>query len=80
MAKPKLQTLVGRIVRRHVGGKSKYAHPGVVLETDAGTFVLRREGATSFVDPELVALDGKSVRVRGETDGHVLFVTSWEEI
>jgi len=79
MAKPREQVLVGKVARRHVGGRSKNAHPGVVLETEAGTFVLRREGASPFHDPELVDLVGKSVRVRGEADGHVFFVTSWED-
>ena len=79
MAKPKEQVLVGKVVRRHVGGRSKNAHPGVVLESDAGDFVLRREGANPFHDAELVGLVGKSLRVRGELDGYVFFVTSWED-
>jgi hypothetical protein len=50
-----------------------------MLESDAGDFVLRREGANPFHDPELVGLVGRSVRVRGELDGYVFFVTSWED-
>ena len=80
MAKAKEQALAGKVVKRHVGGRSKHAHKGVVLESDAGRFLLRREGAENpFNDPELDALVGQTLRFRGEVDGTTFFVTSWED-
>ena len=80
MAKAKEQLLAGKVVKRHVGGRSKYAHEGIVLESDAGRFLLRRDGAENpFNDPELDALVGRTLRFRGEVDGGTFFVTSWED-
>ena len=79
MAKANEQSLTGKVVKRRVGGKSKHAHVGVVLESDAGRFLLRREGAENpFNDPELEALVGLTLRFRGEVDGTTFFVTSWD--
>lgn len=79
MAKAKLEQRVGRVVRRHVSGRSKHAHEGIVLETDDGDLILRRAGANPFYDPELEALVGQTLRCRGEIDGATFFVTSWED-
>jgi hypothetical protein len=79
MAKPKQDEHIGRVVRRRVSGRSKHAHEAVVLETDHGDLILRREGANPFYDPELQALVGKTLRCRGEVDGATFFVTSWED-
>jgi hypothetical protein len=79
MAKPKLEERVGTVVRRRVSGRSKHAHEGVVLETADGDLILRREGANPFHDPALQALVGKRLRCRGELDGAMFFVTSWDD-
>lgn len=79
MAKAKQEERVGKVVRRHVSGRSKHAHEGVVLETGDGDLILRRLGANPFHDPELQALVGKTLRCRGEIDGATFFVTSWDD-
>ena len=79
MAKPKLEERVGKVVRRHVSGRSKHAHEAVMLETPDGDLILRREGANPFHDPTLLALVGRTLRCQGEVDGATFFVASWED-
>jgi len=73
-------TYDGIVERHHVGGVSKSAHDAVVIVSGSQTLLLRRVGSDNpFFDPELEALVGKRVRVRGIVDGPTLLLTSWEE-
>ena len=79
MAKSKHLDLTGTVRKRPVGGASKSAREAVVLESDSGEFILQREGANPFYDPDLEALVGKRIRFRGVIDGFVFSVKSWED-
>jgi len=60
-----------------VGSKSE--RDAVYLETDEGSFVLRRTGGNPLFDPDLVALVGKTIRCLGEVHGYTLTMARWEE-
>ncbi len=80
MVKPELTELSGTVVEQHVGGSSKSAHTAIVLQSDAGDYILRREDGDPFHDPALAGLVGRSVRCRGVlVPGRVLLLTEWEE-
>jgi hypothetical protein len=80
MVKPEITELTGTVVEQQVGGSSKSAHPAVVLQSDAGDYILRRAGGNPFYDPTLAGLVGRSVRCRGTVvPGQVLMVTEWED-
>jgi hypothetical protein len=51
-----------------------------VLSTRYGEFVLRLVGVRPLSDPELDALVGKRIRVRGQRHRHVLVVEEWVEV
>lgn len=57
--------LQGLVVCERVGVGSKSDRVAVLLKTDSTRFVLRRNGAHSFSDPELQRLVGKTVVVSG---------------
>ena len=51
--------LNGKVVKKKFGQGSKSQHDAVYLETDSGSFVLRRKGGNPFNDPELNKLIGE---------------------
>jgi hypothetical protein len=60
----------GRVVRRPFGTGTKSEHEGLMLETDGGTYRLRRVGGNPFHDPELDLLVGQQDhRTRGDHAG-----------
>ena len=69
----------GLVIRRVVAVGSKSERDAVVLVTDDGEYVLRRRGANPFVDPELDALVGKTVRCTGELRGSTLIASDIAE-
>jgi len=71
---------VGAVVREPFAAGTKSDRPAVLLRTRFGDFVLRQSGSHPLVDPELDALIGKRVRVRGIVHRHTLTITEWEEI
>jgi hypothetical protein len=72
--------MTGRVVRQELAGGSKSEHHGVVLETEGGSFVLRREEGNPFRDEALDALVGQRIRARGFTAGRTLVMSGWERV
>ncbi len=71
---------VGAVEREVVAAGSKSEHDAVVLVTSSGRYTLRRLGGNPFVDPELEALVGTTIRCEGELRGTTLIVSSWTEV
>ena len=69
----------GRVSRQLVAPGSKSEREAVVLDTDAGQFVLRRVGGNPFADPQLDDLVGKTVRAVGEVHGPDFIMSEWTE-
>ena len=67
----------GRVIKKPVGVGSKSEHHGVVLVTDTGEFILRRQGGNPFSDPALDALVGKAIIAEGTVHGATLIMTEW---
>ena len=57
--------LNGKVVKKKFGEGSKSEHDAVYLETDSGSFVLRRKGGNPFNDPELKKLIGEKICATG---------------
>ena len=57
--------LTGRLVSKKFGAGSKSQHDAVYLETDKGSYVLRRVGGNAYSDPFLKKLLGKTVCATG---------------
>jgi hypothetical protein len=71
---------VGDVVREPFATGTKSERPAVILRTRFGDFVLRQSGSHPLVDPELDALVGKRIRVRGFVHRHTLTVVEWKEV
>jgi hypothetical protein len=69
----------GKVVRKPFGVGSKSERDAVVLVTEDGEYVLRRQGGNPFRDPELDALVGRSIQCQGFVYGYTLIVSSWSE-
>lgn len=69
-----MTTYRGRVVRVPFATGSKSEHEAVILETDRGTWALRRVGANPFVDDDLATHVGRAVTVEGRLHRGVLFV------
>ena len=61
-----------------VGSKSE--HDVVMLVTDSGEYVLRREGGNPFHDPTLAQLVGKQIQCTGVLHGYTLIMSDWDEL
>lgn len=70
----------GKVTIKGFGQGSKSEHQAVYLETDAGEFVLRRQGGNPFRDPQLEDLAGKNIQCTGVIVDYVLYITEWHEI
>ena len=74
--KPKQVELVGQVVKKTVDQGSKNEHDAVCLETDEGSYVLRRFGVSgmAFDDPVLKKLIGKKISATGTINNNKFFV------
>jgi hypothetical protein len=70
----------GTVRKRLVAPGSKSEREAVVLETDAGSYVLRRRGGNPFRDPELEKLVGKRIRAHADELGQTLVLDAWDEL
>ena len=70
----------GRVVSKPVAVGSKSEREAVVLETDAGEYVLRRAGGNPFHDPQLDQLIGKEIQATGTLHGYTLIMSQWKEL
>ena len=64
--------LRGKVTRRVFGKGTKSEHLAVCIDTDRGSFLLRREGGPAFDDPALDRYVGKSVVCNGYLLSHTL--------
>ena len=76
---PDQVTLTGRVTRGVVAAGSKSEGGALLLESDAGTHLVRRRGAPSWGDDdaELAALEGRNVELSGSIVAGTLLVDSW---
>ena len=58
-------SLAGKVVKAELGGSSKSAHQGFVLQTKKGQIKLRREGGNPFYDAFFKQYENKNVTVEG---------------
>jgi len=72
--------LTGRVVRKRFGAGSKSERRAMVLRTEEGDYVLRRQGGLASGDPDLERLAGKRLRCRGTLSGYTFFITDYDEI
>lgn len=71
--------LTGKVIIKKFGSGSKSEHDSVCLETDKGTFVLRRVGGNAFHDDQLHALVGKKISSRGRIKEPYFMITDFQE-
>ena len=57
--------LTGKVITKDVSTGSKSEHNAICLQTDDGTYLLRREGGNPFYDEELQKLVGKQISAGG---------------
>ena len=72
--------LHGRVVRRLHGRGSKSEHEALVLETERGSFRLRRPDGNAFRDPELEELEGREINAEGTLEGTIFLIDAWKVI
>jgi hypothetical protein len=65
----------GSVIKRAFGVGTKSEHDAIMLITDNGDYVLRRQGGNAFHDPALEELVGKKVQVTGTVTGYTLLMT-----
>ena len=65
----------GRVIKRRIAVGTKSEHDAVMLSTESGDYVLRRQGGNAFRDPELDRLVGETVSCDGVIHGHTLLVS-----
>lgn len=70
--------LSGAVTKHLASAGSKSERQGVFLETNQGTYVLRRQGGNPFSDPELNELVGKRIHCKGILTEHTLTMSEWD--
>lgn len=72
--------LEGKVLQKQFAKGSKSEHDALYLETEQGSFVLRRVGGNPFSDPVLKKLIGKKVMATGTINGHLFLATEIKEL
>ena len=75
-----MREFVGKVTKRPFAVGSKSERNAVRLDTDEGSFVLRREGGNPLSDPALDKLVGKTIKCTGEIDDYTLTMTDWNVV
>lgn len=71
----------GKVVRRTFAPGAASEREAVMLKTSSREYVLRRKGQTSYFDPALEEMMGKTVVCWGTVlGGFTLLFTDWVEI
>lgn len=70
----------GLVVRKPFGTGTKSARQAVVLQTEEGELVLRREGGNAFRDAKLERLVGRRIRGTGYRTGYTLILQEWVDL
>jgi hypothetical protein len=66
-------TLTGKIEKKNLGGTSKSAHLGFVLQTEQGAIKLRRDGGNPFYDDFFEKYENREMLVEGyDMEGYFL--------
>jgi hypothetical protein len=58
-------TLTGKVEKKDLGGTSKSAHAGFVLQTKSGDIKIRREGGNPFYDDFFEKYENQNITVEG---------------
>jgi hypothetical protein len=74
-----VREFVGKVTKRLFAVGSKSAREAVRLDTNEGSFILRREGGNPLFDPELEKLVGRTIKCNGEAHDYTLTITNWSE-
>lgn len=69
-------TLTGKIEKKNLGGTSKSAHLGFVLQTEQGAIKLRREGGNPFYDDFFEKYENQEISVEGYDMEQYFLVTA----
>lgn len=59
------EILTGKVVKTSLGGNSKSAHQGFVLQQTDSSIPLRRQGGNPFYDSFFEKFEGRNVEVEG---------------
>jgi phosphoglucomutase len=72
--------LDGQVVKHPAAVGSKSERQGLFLETESGSYVLRRSGGNPMFDPEMEKLVGKTIHCKGVLTEHTLIISHWDEV
>lgn len=72
--------LTGKVITQNVSVGSKSEHKAVCLQTESGTYILRREGGNPFNDGELNKLIGKQISSTGILADNLFIAKEIQEI
>lgn len=71
--------MTGKLVKKGFARGSKSEHEAVYIETNTGTYKLKRMGGNPFRDDTLEQLVGKTVTVVGRVDEYQFIATEVKE-
>lgn len=72
--------ITGQVVKKRFAQDSKSERDAVMIVTADGEYVLRRQGANPFQDPELDDLVGKTVEAEGVLHGYSFLATDLHSV
>lgn len=72
--------LTGKLVHAIASAGSKSEHYSLQLQTEKGSFLLRRKGANPFNDTSLQQYVGKTIKVTGTINDYIFLATEIKEI
>ena len=72
--------LNGKVVKKKFAEGSKSEYDAVCLETESGSFVLRRKGGNPFNDPELQKLVGQKICAKGTISNYLFLANDLKKI
>lgn len=67
----------GQVVKHLTAKGSKSERQATFLETEDGTYVLRRRGGNPFFDPVIEELVGRTIHCKGVLTEHSLIMSEW---
>ena len=67
----------GQVVKHLAAKGSKSERQATFLETEGGTYVLRRRGGNPLFDPVIEELVGRTIRCKGILTEHTLIMSQW---
>jgi hypothetical protein len=70
----------GQVIKHLTAKGSKSERRAVYLETEDGSYILRRRGGNPFFDPVLEKLVGKTIHCKGILTKHTLIMSDWDVV